>query len=421
MKSDISTRSDGTTSRRRFLAAGVGTLGLGTFGGCLSSVRGDGRDPVKFGMVAPLSGSLERIGTHCKRAVEQAVADVNDAGGVLDRPVELVVVDSGASAETAVSEYESMRGEGVVGFVGGLVSDVSIALAPKAAEDGLMEVSPASTSPSLTGAGVNGDRTFFGRTIPSDLLQSVVMAKALDDPRYVDADRVSLVYIDNAYGSGLAEALHENLSASVAADVAYDPSADDFAPVVEEAFADDPDAVGFVSASGQEKGVLDAYDASDYEAPWVFSTGMLSGDLPSYYEGFYSASLSSVRTNGYLTLTKKLSELDPIAPYAVNGYDALMLMAAAAEHAGEAAGPAIADSIRAVSGGTGHTFSVGEFDRARALLDAGRDVNYQGAASGVDLNADLEPLSPYVVERVTDGGVEQLELIQKGYFGGDGQ
>lgn len=418
MKPDVSTRSGGTASRRRFLAGGIGALGLGTLGGCLGSVRGNARDPVKFGLVAPLSGSLERIGTHCKRAVEQAVSDVNDAGGVLGRPVELVAVDSAASVETAVSEYESMRGEGVVGFVGGVVSDVSIALAPKAAEDGLMAVSPASTSPVLTGAGANGDRTFFGRTVPSDLLQSVAMAKVFDDPRYVDADRASLVYVDNSYGNGLAEAIRKNLDTPVAAAVPYDPAADDFSPVVEEAFADDPDAIGFVGVPGEERGVLDAYAASEYEAPWVFSTGLLSDDIPSYYDGFYSASLSSVRTNGYLSLTKKLSELDPIAPYAVNGYDALFLMAAAAEHAGEAEGPAIADSIRRVSGGAGHTFSVGEFDRARSLLDSGRDVNYQGAASDVDLNADLEPISPYVLERVVDGTVEQLELLQQGYFSG---
>ncbi|SFF88138.1 ABC-type branched-chain amino acid transport system, substrate-binding protein [Halopelagius inordinatus] len=406
-------------SRRRFLAGGAGVLGLGSLGGCLGSIQGDSREPVGFGVVAPLSGSLERIGTHCKRAVEQAVDDINDAGGVLDRPVELVAVDSGASVESAVSAYESMRDEGVVGFVGGVISDVSIALAPKAAEDGLMEVSPASTSPALTGAGVNGDRTFFGRTVPSDLLQSVVMAKVFDDARYADADRVSFVYIDNSYGSGLTEALRENVSASVVAEVPYDPAADDFAPVVEEAFADDPDAVGYISVPGQEKEVLDAYAASDHEAPWVFSSGLVPDSIPSFYDGFYSASLSSVRTNGYLSLTKKLSELDPIAPYAVNGYDALVLMAAAAERAGEASGEAISESIREVSGGTGHTFSVGEFDRARTLLSSDREVNYQGAASDVDLNDHLEPLSPYVVERVVDGGVRQLELLQKGYFGGE--
>lgn len=419
VKTDISTQSCESVSRRRLLAGGAGVLGLGSLGGCLGSVRGDSRDSVKFGMVAPLSGSLERIGTHCKRAVEQAVADVNDAGGVLDRPVELVAVDSGASVDGGLSAYESMREEGVVGFVGGVVSDVSIALAPKAAEDGIMEVSPASTSPALTGAGADGDRTFFGRTVPNDLLQSVVMAKVFDDPRYVDADRASLVYVDNSYGKGLTDALRENLSTPVSAEVAYDPSADEFASVVEEAFADDPDAIGYVGVPGEERGVLDAYAASEYEAPWVFSTGLLSDDIPSYYDGFYSASLSSVRTNGYLSLTKKLSDLDPIAPYAVNGYDALVLMAAAAERAGEVGGEAIADSIREVSGGTGHTFSVGEFDRARTLLDSGREVNYQGAASDVDLNGDLEPLSPYVVERVVDGGVKQLELLQKGYFGGE--
>jgi hypothetical protein len=43
-------------------------------------------------------------------------------------------------------------------------------------------------------------------------------------------------------------------------------------------------------------------------------------------------------------------------------------------------------------------------------------VNYQGASGGVDLTANLEPLSSYLIERVTDGSVESLELLQRQFF-----
>jgi ABC-type branched-subunit amino acid transport system substrate-binding protein len=239
--------------------------------------------------------------------------------------------------------------------------------------------------------------------------------------QYVGADSVALLAVDNAFGTDLAAEIEANLDADVVATVGYDPTADSFDSTIDRVFADSPDAVGFVSVPGQEHGVVDAYDASDYNAPWVFSAGMFSADVPSFYEGFYSASLSSVQTEGYFRLARRLSDIAPLAPYAANAYDALFLMAMAAEMAGDATGPAIAETIQSVSGGAGHTIGVGEFDRVRSLADAGRDVNYQGAASGVDMTDALEPLSSYIVEHVTNGHVEQLELLQRQFFqnGGD--
>nr|WP_082682250.1 ABC transporter substrate-binding protein [Haloferax profundi] len=409
-------------NRRGFLRAAGGAAALGSLSGCVGTLDAERAEPVRFGAILPLSGALEQVGTHGKRAVEQAVADVNDAGGVLGRPVELTALDSEASPDVALDRYQTLVDEGVVGFVGGLVSDASLALAPEAAADGIMEVSPASTNPQLTDAGRKNGRKFFGRTVPSDILQAIAMAKILDSLQYVDADSVSLLAVDNAFGSDLAAEVEANLDAAVTANVAYDPSADSFDGVIDEVFAGSPDAVGFVSVPGQEHGVLDAYAASDYHTPWVFSAGMFGSEIPSHYEGFYSASLSSVQTKGYFRLSRRLSDIAPLAPYAANAYDALFLMATAAEHAGEASGPAIADSIRSVSGGSGHTVGVGEFDRVRSLADAGRGVNYQGAASGVDLTDALEPLSSYIVEHVNNGRVEQLELLQRQFFqSGGGQ
>jgi len=409
----------GMDSRRSVLKKIAGTGVLGVSSGCLGSFSGRG-ETVQFGALFPLSGSLERLGTHGKRAAEQAVADVNDAGGINGTEVELTVLDTEASVETATEQYRSLVEQGIVGFVGGLISDVSIALAPEAASDAVMEVSPASTAPQLSTAGRADGTKYFGRVVPSDGAQAAVMAKALDDPMHVGADSVALLSIDNSFGAGLAEAQTESLDSEVVADVRFDPAADSFDDVLRAVFENDPDAVGFTCAAGQERGVLDAYERSDYDVPWVFSSGMFDGDLPAYYEGFYSASFSSGRTDGYFDLVRRFTDIDQPAAYAVNAYDALFLMASAAEKAGESSGPAIAETIQSVSGGSGHTVSVGDFDRVRSLIEAGRDVNYQGASGSVDLTDDLEPLSSYLIERVTDGTIESLELLQPQYFESEG-
>ncbi|ELZ91983.1 leucine/isoleucine/valine-binding protein [Haloferax mucosum ATCC BAA-1512] len=389
---------------------------LGSLSGCVGTFGGGSGEPVQFGAMLPLSGSLEEVGSDGKRAVEQAVADINQAGGILGRPVELTAVDTEGSVEAATEGYQTLVDAGVVGFVGGLVSDVSLALGPKAADDSIMEMSPASTNPKLSDVGRTGGRKYFGRTVPSDRLQARAMAKILDAPQYADADSVSILTVKGAFGSDLGTVLQQSLDAEVVTQVSYDPAAGDFSSTLDSVFAEDPDAVGFVSVPGQEKGILDAYGTSGYEAPWVFSAGMFSGDLPAYYEGFYSASLSSVRTDGFFHLNQRLSEIAPLAPYVANSYDAMFLMAAAAEYAGEVSAPAISDALQTISGGTGHTVSVGEFDRVRSLVDAGRELNYQGASSGVDLTESLEPLSSYLVEYVNNGEVTQVELLQRQFF-----
>jgi len=407
-------------TRRTVLKSMAGVTSLGLTSGCLGGISGDNRT-VQFGAVFPLSGPLERVGTHGLRATERAVADVNAAGGIDGRTIELTVIDSEANAETAVEKYKSVDRNALVGLVGGLVSDVSIALAQEVAPDEVMELSPASTAPQLTTAGRSDDRKFFGRTVPSDGLQAAAMAKVVDDPLYLGADSVALLSIDNSFGAGLAAAQTEFLDTEVVADVRYDPSASSFDETLATVFENDPDAVAFTSVSGQETGILDAYDRSGYDVPWVFSAGLFGGEVPDFYEGFYSASLSSSRTDGYFELVRRLPDIDRLEAFAANAYDALFLMAAGAQQAGEVSGPAIADTIQSVSEGTGHTVSVGDFDRVKSLTDAGRQLNYQGASGNVDLTDSLEPLSSYLIQRVDNGAVSSLELLQSQFFesGGD--
>ncbi|WP_372478882.1 ABC transporter substrate-binding protein [Halomicrobium sp. HM KBTZ05] len=407
-------------TRRNVLKTAVGTAAVGLSSGCLGTLSGSDQT-VSFGAVYPLSGPLEQVGTHGKRATEQAVRDINAAGGINGQQVELTAIDSEATVETAVEGYREFAESGGVGLVGGLVSDVSIALSQEVADDEIMEVSPASTAPQLTTAGRADDRKYFGRTVPSDGLQAAAMAKVVDDSLYVGADSVALLSIDNSFGAGLAEAQRSLLDAEIVADVRYDSGADSFAGTLDTVFEKDPDAVAFTSVSGQEAGILDAYSQRDEDVPWVFSAGMFGGDVPSYYEGFYSASLSSSRTDAYFDLVRRLSDIDSLAAFAANGYDAMFLMAAAAQQAGETTGPAIADTIQSVSGGTGHTVSVGDFDKVRSLTDAGRELNYQGASGGVDLTENLEPLSSYLIQQVDGGVVESLELLQRSFFESEGQ
>jgi len=407
-------------SRRSCLRRGGAALvGAGSLSGCLGGVRG-GESSVTFGTIFPLSaeGQLGDLGTHHLRAVEQAVEDVRAAGGPLGRDVELLTRDSEVSGETAVERCEALREAGAVGFVGGLVSGVSLALAEHVSDNPIAQVSQSSTAPALAERGYHDDTKYVGRTAPNDIQQAAVIAKVLDDAKYVGADDVAILHLDDAFGNSLATEVTQALDAELTTVVPFEAGAESYDDPVSALLADDPDGVAVLSSPGSTEGVLGRGLNSDYDGEWVLSAGLIPGALPNLYTSVYGATVASQRSTGAQKLSQRLADIAPLAPYTQHAYDALFLQALAVERAGEATPEAVAENLRAVSGGRGHTVTVGEFDRARELLDAGREINYEGASSSVELNADLEPLSPYVVQEVNRGTVNEVELVKTAFFEG---
>ena len=375
------------------------------------------------GSLLPLSGpgALGEVAAHHERAVAAAVEHANRAGGVDGREVVHVSKDSEASPEAAAEAYDELAAENdLLSVVGAVTSGVTASLTERAAEDRTLLVSPSSTAPSLASAGRTDDGKFFARTCPNDSQQAAVMAKIVDDDAYADADTVSVCYLDDAFGSALADAVAGTLDAEVAASVSYPASAQNPAPPVDDALAPDPDAVAFVGSPGSSAAVLDELLSREYEGALALSSGLVPSNPQPNWTGVYTASVASSKTVGTKRLQRQLSDVAPLMVYTSNAYDAAALPLLAAEYAAEPSSPAAAGALQSVSGGAGHSVTVGEFDRARDLVDAGRDLNYQGAAGAVDLNDDLEPLTGYLVRQVAESGMDTLELLQRSYFAGGG-
>lgn len=405
-------------TRRGWLAATATALAGGS--GCLG--LGGSDDPVLVGSLLPLSGDgmLATMAADHERAIDAAVDHVNAAGGVHGREVVHQSGDTAADPATAADAYETLVDDGAVAIVGAVLSSVTTSLADRPADDGILMLSPSSTSPGLASAGRAENAKFFGRTCPNDRQQAAAMAKILDDDRYADADEAAVLYVDDAFGNALVDAAESATDAEIVEKVAFAPSDPAARERVAAAVSGDPDAVVFVGTPGPSGGVLDELVAADYDGDVVVSAGMsISPENPDY-DGVYTASVASARTIGTQRLEQELADHTPLMPYTVNAYDGAMLAALAAERADDVSSTAAAQSLQAVSGDTGHSVTVDQFDRARSLFDAGREVNYRGASGGVDLDANLEPLSAYLVERAATGGVQTLELLQRSYFGGGG-
>ena len=418
-----------TTGRREYLRYASATS-VAVLAGCLESAvesgggGGGGDDgPISMGSILPITGELEAYGEGMQTAVDIAVEDVNSAGGPLDREIEIAHRDSETRPEAAVDRYESLVSEeGVVGFVGAASSGVSAAVAERVADDQVMQVSHASTSPIFVDLGYDGETKYFGRTSPNDAQQGIVMGQILDE--YVGASTAAWLYVDNPYGEGLAETGSEAFSGETTDMVGYDPDAADYTSTLEQVFAGDPDAVGFVGYPANGRTILSQWADGGYGGEWVLSEGVNS--VPDFFEplsdiveGMYVASPNPEDTESAQIYQEKIGDQDTL--FAAHAYDAMFLQALAMEAGGEASGTAIAQNIRAVSGGEedGETVLAGEFDKAKELLGDDQAINYEGASSPVDLNENLEPLNQFAIMQVSDAQPEIIETIPRDEFEGE--
>jgi branched-chain amino acid transport system substrate-binding protein len=172
-------------------------------------------DEVKIGIILGFTGPLESITPLMADGAELAIAEMNEAGGVLDGQMITVVRGDStcidASAATATAE-RLITSDGVAAIMGADCSGVTGAILQNVARpNGVLMISPSATSPAFTTAETDG---LFFRTAPSDARQGVVMAEILES-RGISS--VAVTYTNNDYGKGLATRSRPPLLRSAAA------------------------------------------------------------------------------------------------------------------------------------------------------------------------------------------------------------
>src|SRR5215213_5911106 len=204
---------------------------------------GDGTGPLKIGTLLPLTGSLAFLGPPEVAGVQLAINEINEAGGVLGAPVEVVSGDSGdTSTNIATQTVASHQQAGVHAIIGAASSDVTKTVIDTVTQAGILMFSPANTSNDFT---TYEDNNLYFRTAPPDLMQGQVLADLITQE---GNQSVGILAQNGEYGTGLAEVIVDNLkSAGLGEDVVkqvyYDPNASDFSDVVQQMVDLNPDAV----------------------------------------------------------------------------------------------------------------------------------------------------------------------------------
>ena len=363
--------------------------------GGLSAGAQDEPGPLRIAVLFPFSGDLSDFGQPFLQAAELAVNEINAAGGVNGQPIELVQGDSATSPQQAVEEARRLiELEGVSAIVGPAGSGETLPVAESVTGPaGVLEVTMSATSPALT---IANDNDYLFRTVISDAAQGIVMADVAREQGYESA---CVLYVNNAYGQGLSEAFANRFTAeggTVTAQVPHEQEQASYASEIASCIEGDPDVL--VGAAYPESGRVFLRELVEGgNAPsLIFSDGLQSPDLFAelgweVFEGSYGTAAGAPETDTAATFEQAWEEAYgeiPAVPYLREINDAIYLIALAAEQAGSTDSTAIRDALREVASAPGTSVGPGEegWQAAVASIEAGEDVNYEGAAGPVDLD-----------------------------------
>lgn len=366
--------------------------------GCAASsdtaAKGDG--VLKIGGVIPLTGALSFLSPPEIAGIELAVADINAAGGVLGKPVEFSIEDSsdGDNPTIAPASATKLLSEGVDAIVGAAASGVTRLIIDQITQAKVVQISMSNTAPDLTEWNDGG---YYFRTAPSDLLQGAIVGNQI----VADGnENVAIIYQQTSYGEGLeakAKATIEAAGATVVSSLPFPEAETNFDSIVDETIAAGADSVLVISYDESKK-IVPALQKKKFDGSKIY---FVDGNLANYadqdWKG-YIAGAKGTLPGGQLDEAFKQraieiykektgEELKEFA-YLAETYDAVILLALAAEQAGDDSGASIQANMTSVS--TGGT-KVTNFADGLAVIKDGGDVDYDGFSGPIEFDEFGDP------------------------------
>nr|WP_133481962.1 ABC transporter substrate-binding protein [Halomonas ventosae] len=385
------------------------------------ALSGMAQAEVKIGFLGGFTGPIETLTPPVYDAAQLAVQHVNEQGGLLDgQMIEMPTGDTTCSDASAASNAADrlVNSEHVTAIIGALCTGATIAAANNAAiPGGVVMVSPASTAPAVSDL---ADNDLVFRTVPSDAFQGEALARML---LAKGIDEVVVTYVNNDYGRGLADAFvatYEAEGGTVAENLAHEDNRADYRSELGTLSATGvPDLVvlAYGDTSGQTV-VRQAYESGMF-TQYIGADGMvISGLLDNVGEEVLNDSFIATRPGNPDTPgTERFVELAEAAGisheavFAGQGYDAAFLLALAIEQNGSAEREGVAPALRSVSSAPGEVILPGEWEKAKELIAAGTEINYEGASGSHEF--DEKGDVPGVVEEMA---VEDGKFVSKGFL-----
>jgi branched-chain amino acid transport system substrate-binding protein len=310
-------------------------------------------DTITIGMAGPITGDLAEFGSQLKRGAEQAVADINKAGGVLGKQLKLEEGDDQCDPKQAPIVANDLVSKGVVFVAGHFCSGSSIPASAVYHEEGILQITPASTNPKFTDdAAASGWNTLF-RTCGRDDQQGSFAGPWIAE--HFKGKNVAVVHDKSPYGQGLADLTKAALNKAGVTEALYEaitPGEQDYTALITKMKQSKIDVIYFGGYHPEAALIVKQARDQGLQAP------LLSGDSLNTQE---FATLAGKASDGVMFTNAAESRNLPSAAavvkefrdtgfepegYTLSTYAAVQVWAQAATKAGTTDSAKVADALR---------------------------------------------------------------------------
>jgi branched-chain amino acid transport system substrate-binding protein len=387
----------------RFVTALAVLAAIALVGGCTSDDSGGGRKQLdlRIGGIVPRTGPLQQFGDPGQQAADQAVDEIRKAAAKAGarHKVTISYGDDESIPNLAVNAAKKLQAAGADCFVGpwggGAAERVmSLVAAPKK----VLEISPAASGDAISKA---QDRGYLNRVVPPDRMQAGALAELLDRELRGGArgKKVNVGALESTYSDELIKSFDDAWSGKggrIGTKQTYRQDQPTFEEQSQALASGNPDAwvfFDFMDTYGRLANDLLADKQAKFSPKKTFGTDSLANprvaNLGLASNGLRGVAISAPREGPAAEEFNRRYTARGDAPrqtFDAQAFDATVLCYLSAVAAGSTSGEKMKDKLREVSAPPGRKFNWMQLDQAIKALEAGQDIDYDGASGPIDLN-----------------------------------
>jgi ABC-type branched-subunit amino acid transport system substrate-binding protein len=417
----------------RFLVAVAGlalALGVAACGGDDDDDGGGGEAQLDLviGDSIPLTGDLAPFGPPGQKAADMAVDQINQAVQEVgaEHNVSIVHEDNETSPQAAVQAARKLvQSDGASCLAGAWASTDSLPTAQSVAiPEGVLQISPASTSTELTAIEDDG---LLNRVPPADNLQGPVLAQTIaEELNGAQGKTINIGARNDSYGESFVDALtagFEELGGTVGEAVLYDPEQPSFNSEAQQIVSGNPDGIAIIDFPETFEKVGPALERTgNWDTNKTYITdGLASGDLVTaldpLMEGIRGTAPGTPEAGAASQAFDQLyQQSEPRNvdrnTFDAQNFDSVILCYLAAVAAGSTEGQEMADQLRDITGPGGTKYTWEQLPDAVRALQNGDDIDYVGAAGEIDLDENGDPTKGvYDVYRIENADFSPIRQV----------
>lgn len=380
-----------TSTTKRALATGALALSLAV-AAPTTALAAD----IKVGSAGGITGPIAELVAPIINGRVLAAAHVNEQGGLLGGDMyKLVHADSQCDPKAAVDAGQKLVNiEQVVAIVGPSCSGATNAMVQSVTiPAGVAVLSDSATAPAITEL---EDNDLVFRVSASDAYQGKSLAQYVRDEGFT---RVAITYANDDYNAGLAKVFEKEFKAlggTITGSQLHEPDKASYRSELSTLSGNgNPEALALFAYYGSSGiTILRNSLENGLFGKFYIADGMLDDSVieqlgaDALRDNIWATRPVSVETPSFDMFADAFRGVgqDPDAPFTAHGYDVAFLMALAIEHAGAPDRGKIAASLREVANAPGEVIRPGEWAKAKKLIAAGTDINYEGATGTIEFD-----------------------------------